>query len=95
MLPAYMQSALGEPFALAASVLMVVAAAVATKRAGAGAVLMTLQQASAEFGPPYSSLRDMVIRGHLAAVRLGDSRRIWVRRVDMEHLIEKSIERGV
>ena len=56
--------------------------------------LLTLQQASEIFGPPYSSLRDLVIRGHLAHVTLGDSRRIWVRREDLEALIERGTESG-
>ena len=54
--------------------------------------LVTLQQASAEYGPPYTSLRDLVIQGHLPVVRLGDSRRIWVRREDLELLIQRSRE---
>lgn len=49
--------------------------------------LVTLQQASKEYGPPYTSLRDLVIQGHLKRVQLGDSRRIWVRRADLEQLI--------
>ena len=53
-------------------------------------VLVTLQDASKEYGPPYTSLRDLVIRGHLPGVRLGDGRRIWVRRADVEQLIERS-----
>ena len=52
--------------------------------------LLTLQQASEEFGPPYTSLRDLVIRGLLPSVRLGDTRRIWIRREDLERLIERS-----
>lgn len=55
-------------------------------------VLMTLQQASQEFGPPYMSLRDLVMQGHLPRVQLGDSRRIWVRRADLEQLINRSTE---
>ena len=51
--------------------------------------LLTLQQASREYGPPYTSLRDLVIRGHLPGVRLGDGRRIWVRRADLDRLIEQ------
>jgi hypothetical protein len=49
--------------------------------------LVTLQDASHEYGPPYTSLRDLVIQGHLERVQLGDSRRIWVRRADLERLI--------
>ncbi len=60
----------------------------------ARAKLLTLQQASEEFGPPYTSLRDLVIQGHLPSVQLGDSRRIWVRREDVEELIERGAEVG-
>jgi hypothetical protein len=49
--------------------------------------LVTLQQAAKEYGPPYTSLRDLVVEGHLKRVQLGDSRRIWVRRADLERLI--------
>jgi len=52
--------------------------------------LLTLQEASAEFGPPYTSLRDLVIEGVLPRVHLGSSSRIWVRRQDLERLIEGS-----
>jgi hypothetical protein len=55
-------------------------------------LLMTLQQASREFGPPYTTLRDLVLRGDLDRVSLGDSRRIWVRRGDIEQLIARSTE---
>lgn len=54
--------------------------------------LVTLQDAAAEYGPPYTSLRDLVIQGHLKRVQLGDSRRIWVRRADLERLIANSTE---
>lgn len=56
--------------------------------------LSTLQQASAEWGIPYTSLRDLVIRGFLPSVRLGDSRRIWIRREDLETMIQRSTEVG-
>ncbi len=58
---------------------------------GARPALITLQDAATEYGPPYTSLRDLVIRGHLPRVQLGDSRRIWVRRADLERLIETSV----
>jgi hypothetical protein len=54
-----------------------------------GPTLITLQDAAAEYGPPYTSLRDLVIQGHLPRVKLGDSRRIWVRRSDLERLITR------
>jgi hypothetical protein len=59
------------------------------KRTGP-ARLLTLQQASREYGPPYTSLRDLVIRGHVPGIRLGEGRRIWVRRADLERLVERS-----
>ncbi len=62
------------------------------RRRSRQARLMTLQQASDEFGPPYTSFRDLVIAGTLPRVRLGDSARIWVRRADIERLIATSME---
>jgi len=56
--------------------------------------LMTLQQLHTEYGPPYTSLRDLVVSGTLPSVRLGSSKRIWVKRADFERLIETSTERG-
>lgn len=61
------------------------------KRTAADAKLITLQQASLEYGPPYTSLRDLVVRGDLPGVRFGDGRRIWVRRSDLDRLIERSV----
>ena len=62
-----------------------------TKRVtpAAHSTLVTLQDASAEYGPPYTSLRDLVLQGYLKRVQLGDSRRIWVRRADLEQLINQ------
>jgi hypothetical protein len=54
---------------------------------GGRTALVTLQAASEEYGPPYTSLRDLVLQGYLNRVQLGDSRRIWVRRLDLERLI--------
>jgi len=54
--------------------------------------LMTLQDAEAEYGPPYTSWRDLVLQGYLQRVQLGDSRRIWVKRADVER-IANSTER--
>jgi excisionase family DNA binding protein len=53
-------------------------------------LLWTLQQAAVETGVPYTSLYQLVVEGHLACVRLGNSRRIWVKRTDLERLIENS-----
>ena len=53
----------------------------------AKAAQMTLQQVSQEKGPPYTTVRDLVIQGHLPRVTLGDSKRIWVRRSDVDRLM--------
>jgi hypothetical protein len=53
--------------------------------------LLTIQQASAEYGPPVSALRELVNRGHLPSVRLGDAERIWLRRDDIEGLIDRGV----
>lgn len=57
--------------------------------------LLTLQQAAKRYGPPYTSLRDLVLSGHLPKVQLGNSRRIWVRRDDLERLIKASTSPSV
>jgi len=56
--------------------------------------LLTLQRASAESGIPATTLRDLHFRGHLPICRFPENRRWWVRREDLERLIERSIERG-
>jgi excisionase family DNA binding protein len=60
--------------------------------AGRQSVLLTLQQAAIETGVPYTSVRKLVLEGHLARVQLGDSRRTWVKRADLERLIATSTE---
>jgi excisionase family DNA binding protein len=57
-------------------------------------LLLTLQQAATETGVPYTSVRKLVLDGHLARVQLGDSKRTWVRRADLERLIAVSTERA-
>jgi excisionase family DNA binding protein len=54
--------------------------------------LLTLQGVAAELGVPYTSVRKLVVNGHLPFVRLGDSRRFWVKRTDMERLLATSTE---
>lgn len=50
-------------------------------------VLVTLQQAAKEYGPAMGTLRDMVYSGHLERIQLADSRRIYIRRSQLEQLI--------
>lgn len=62
------------------------------RQGGRQPVLLTLQQASAETGVPYNSMRKLVLTGHLPKVQLGDSKRTWVKRADLERLITNSTE---
>jgi len=57
------------------------------------AVLLTISQAALLSGVPATSLRDLIHRGHLPVVVLPGSRRLWLRRSDLEQLIERSVER--
>jgi hypothetical protein len=54
--------------------------------------LVRLQAASDEWGVPYTSLRDLVVQGHLPRVRLGPSRRIWVSRDALEAFLKRNEE---
>jgi excisionase family DNA binding protein len=54
--------------------------------------LLTLSQISLEFGVPRTSTLALIRSGALPSVRLGE-RRIWIRRQDIEQLIERSTER--
>jgi excisionase family DNA binding protein len=63
-----------------------------TTTTGRQPLLLTLQQAAAETGVPYTSIRKLVLEGHLPRVQLGDSRRTWVKRTDLERLITASTE---
>jgi len=52
--------------------------------------LMTLRQITEESGVPYSSVRELVLEGHLPRVTLGSSRRFWIRRSDWERYLARS-----
>jgi hypothetical protein len=60
--------------------------------AGRRPTLATLQQLATESGVPYTSVRKLVVDGHLPRVQLGDSKRTWVKRADFERLIATSTE---
>lgn len=62
-----------------------------SRRTTPAQLLLTLRQAAEETGVPYSSLRDLVLRGYLSSVRLGNSRRIWLRRADLERLVQGEV----
>jgi hypothetical protein len=66
----------------------------ATRCRSTKAVLLSLQASAAEFGIPSTSLRDLIHRGLLPCVRFDGSKRIWLRRPDIEQLIERSTERA-
>jgi hypothetical protein len=50
--------------------------------------LMTLWNVESEYAVPYATSRDLVLNGFLPRVQLGDSKRIWVRRADVERMFE-------
>ena len=54
--------------------------------------LLTLQQVEAEYGIPYRSVYDLFANGALPGVRFKDGGRIWLRREDVDALIERSVE---
>lgn len=54
--------------------------------------LLTIAQVAIETGILGTSLRDLVLRGELPAIRFNQSRRLWIRRVDIDRLIERSVE---
>jgi hypothetical protein len=58
----------------------------------AGQQLVTLAQASASRGIPYTTLRDLGLRGHLPIVRLPDCARWFVRLSDLDALIARSVD---
>lgn len=65
------------------------------KRARPGpTVLLDLRDIDREYGLPYATTRDLVLRGHLPAIRPPGSRRIWIRRVDLEEALQKWSERA-
>jgi excisionase family DNA binding protein len=67
---------------------------VAVEIPAAEPLLLTLQEAAAYTGVPYTSLRKLVLAGHLPHVQLGDAKRTWVKRADVDQLIERSTKRA-
>jgi excisionase family DNA binding protein len=55
-------------------------------------ILVSLQKAESIFGVPATTLRDMIAHGSLASVRFEGNKRIWLKRADVEALIERSTE---
>jgi excisionase family DNA binding protein len=60
----------------------------------AAPVLVSLQEAAAIIGIPATSIRDLHFRGVLPVVRFPGTRRWWIKRADLDNLIEKSLEVG-
>jgi excisionase family DNA binding protein len=58
-------------------------------------MLVSLTAAASELGIPYSSLREVLVRGELKHVRLSGRGRYWVRRTDLDKFIENSTEEGI
>lgn len=61
------------------------------KRKGA---LATFRELSAESGVPYSSIRELVLEGHVPFVQLGDSKVKRVKWADWDRYIAASTERA-
>ena len=58
-----------------------------------GPRLLSAQAAARYLGLPYTSLRDIVFRGHLPVVRVPDCRRWWFDRRDLDSAVEAWKER--
>lgn len=50
--------------------------------------LLSAQEAAAHLGIPYSTLRDVALRGALPVVKLPGCRRWWFLRADLDRAIE-------
>jgi excisionase family DNA binding protein len=59
----------------------------------AGPRLLSAQAAARYLGIPYTSLRDIVFRGHLPVVRVPDCRRWWFDRHDLDRAVDRWKER--
>src|SRR5262245_30132599 len=59
--------------------------------ASAKQTLLTARQAEELTGLPYTTIRDLHLRGHLPIVKLPQSRRWWIERRVLEALIARSV----
>jgi len=55
--------------------------------------MLSAQDAAEYLGVPYTTLRDWVLRGHVAVIRAPMSRRMWFDRNDLDRIIEQWKER--
>lgn len=56
--------------------------------------LLSAQDAARYLGLPYTTLRDIALRGHLPIVRIPDCRRLWFEKLDLDRALEAWKERG-
>ena len=56
--------------------------------------LLSAQDAAQYLGLPYTTLRDIALRGHLPIVRIPDCRRLWFEKRDLDRALEAWKERG-
>jgi excisionase family DNA binding protein len=56
--------------------------------------LVSAQQAAALLGIPYTTLRDVAMRGHIPVVRVPECRRWWFDRRDLDRLVDSWKERA-
>jgi excisionase family DNA binding protein len=59
-----------------------------------GSRLLSAQDAAAYTGWPYTTLRDVALRGHLPVVRIPGSKRMWFDRRDLDRAIDAWKDRG-
>ena len=53
--------------------------------------LLTRQQIQREYGFPARSIYDWIVNGTLPVVRIPGTRRLWIRRQDVEQMISNSV----
>jgi excisionase family DNA binding protein len=65
-----------------------------TARPTGGPRLLSAQAAAEYTGWPYTTIRDMAVRGQLPVVRIPGQRRMWFCRTDLDRAIDAWRERA-
>ena len=55
--------------------------------------LLSAQDAARYLGLPYTTLRDIALRGHLPVIRIPDCRRLWFEKRDLDRAVDAWRER--
>lgn len=56
--------------------------------------LLSAKQAAMITGLPYTSIRGLIAKGHLPSVQLPGAHRVWIKRTDLDALIEASVTKA-